>query len=337
MLSTTSNETKILQSPERSRRWLRLAMAAALHLASVSAVAAYPEKAVRVVVPYQPGGGLEVVGRALTQRLSETFKQQFIIENRPGAGATIGANVVAKAPADGYTLLLTLAAITVSPSVYANLPFDPTKDFSPIALVTSSSSILSVHPSVPVRTIKDFITLAKTSPGKLNYATSGTGGDMHLSAEQFFQMAGIKLTHIPYNGGGPAIIGILRGEVDAMFVPGSFGYTHIQSGRLRPVALVADKRSPVLPNLPTLAEAGFSGFEKASWSALLGPKGTPPEVVATLNGAVSKILADDKVRSYYTERFLQPLGGTPDQLATLIRTDVSKWRRIATQVGITPE
>jgi tripartite-type tricarboxylate transporter receptor subunit TctC len=297
----------------------------------------YPNKLVRVVVPYAPGGGLEMVGRPLAQRMSEHYKQQFIIDNRPGAAGIIGARYAAQAAPDGYTLLLALAAISASPSIYANLGFDPIRDFAPISLVAYSSAIVSVHPSVPARSIKELISLAKSRPDKLTFASSGMGGDQHLSEEYFFRKVGIKLTHVPYNGGGPALFAIMSGQVDVWFVPGSFGYQAVKSGKLRPLALVADKRSDTLPNVPTLAEEGYQGFEKSSWSALFAPKGTPEDIVSGLTAQVQRIVKSGETRAYYLEHFLTPVGSSREELAAVMRSDVSKWRTLVEQLGIKPQ
>lgn len=305
--------------------------------AGVSVAASdYPTRPVKVVSPYAPGGGLDVVGRPLLRKLSEALQQQFILENRPGAGTTIGSAYVAKAAPDGYTLLLTLRALSISPSIYKNMTFDPEKDLEPISLVTRSGDILCVHPSVPVRNLKQLIAYARTHPGKLNYSSSGTGSDLHLTMAMFQEVAGIKMTHIPFGGGGPGLTALMSGQVDAMLVPGSFGFPFIKAGKVRPLAIDEPSRSSNLPNVPTFKEAGFPAIS-GSWSALFAPKGTPREIVMKLNAEVGRALENSEMRSFYLERFLVPLAGTPETLAEWLRNDVARWRKVVQNVGIVPQ
>lgn len=301
-----------------------------------AAAGEYPAHPVKVVVPYAPGGGLDVVGRPLLKKLSETLQQQFVLENRPGAGTTIGSAYVAKSAPDGYTLLLTLRALSISPSIYKNLSFDPQKDLEPISLVTRSGDILCVHPSVPVRNLKQLIAYARTHAGKLNYSSSGTGSDLHLTVAMFEQIAHIRMTHIPFGGGGPAFTALMSGEVDAMLVPGSFGYPFIKVGKARPLAVDQPSRSTNLPDVPTFKEEGFESVS-GSWSALFAPKGTPREIVTKLNAAVGKALDNSEMRSFYLERFLVPLAGPPETLAEWLRNDVARWRTVVQNIGIAPQ
>lgn len=296
----------------------------------------YPNRPVRVVVPYAPGGGMDITGRPLLKHLTELLKQQFIIENRPGAGTTIGSGQAARAIPDGYTLLLTFRALSLGPSIYKNLPYDPEKDFEPIVLITLSSDILSVHPSVPARNLKQFIAYVKNHPKKLNYSSPGIGSDPHLNMEILDQKAGIAMSHIPYGGGGPALTALMTGEVDAVLVAGSIGLPFVKSGRIRALAISASSRAASLPEVPTLQEEGIGGVSGV-WSALFAPKGTPQEIVMKLNSAVNKILANNELRDFYLERFLVPLGGTPDALGAQLHADVSNWRKVVKDVGIKPE
>ena len=319
-------------------RWFILITALCnLLYAGVSAAASdYPTRPVRVVVPYAPGGGLDVVGRPLLKKLSEALQQQFILENRPGAGTTIGSAHVAKATPDGYTLLLTLRALSISPSIYKTLPFDPEKDLEPISLITRSGDILCVHPSVPVHNLKQLIAYGRKHAGKLNYSSSGTGSDLHLTVAMFQEVAGIRMTHIPFGGGGPALTALMSGHVDAMLVPGSFGLPFIKAGKVRPLAIDEPSRSSNLPKVPTFKEEGFDEIS-GSWSALFAPKGTPREIVMKLNAEVGKALENSEMRSFYIERFLMPLAGTPETLAERLRNDVARWRKVVQNVGIVPQ
>lgn len=319
-------------------RWFILIAALCVLLDSGASAAAsdYPARPVKVVVPYAPGGGLDVVGRLLLKKLGEALQQQFILENRPGAGTTIGSAYVARAAPDGYTLLLTLRALSISPSIYKKMTFDPEKDLEPISLVTRSGDILCVHPSVPVRNLKQLIAYARTHAGKLNYSSSGTGSDLHLTVAMFQEIAGIKMTHIPFGGGGPAFTALMSGEVDAMLVPGSFGFPFIKASRVRPLAVDEPSRSSNLPNVPTFKEEGFDQVS-GSWSALFAPKGTPREIVMKLNAEVGKVLENSDTRSFYLERFLVPLAGTPETLAEWLRADISRWRKLVQNTGIVPQ
>jgi tripartite-type tricarboxylate transporter receptor subunit TctC len=300
---------------------------------AAAAASDYPIRPVKVVVPYAPGGGLDVAGRPLLKKLGESLQQQFVLENRPGAGTTIGSSYVAKSPPDGYTLLLTLRALAISPSIYKNMTFDPEKDLEPISLVTRSGDILCVHPSVPVRNLKQLIAYAQTHAGKLNYSSSGTGSDLHLSMAMFQEIAGIKMTHIPFGGGGPGFTALISGEVDAMLVPGSFSLPFIKAGKVRPLAVDEPSRSSNLPNVPTFREEGYDEIS-GSWSALFAPKGTPREIIMKLNAEVGKALENSEMRSFYLERFLAPLAGTPETLGQWLRNDISRWRKLIQNIGI---
>lgn len=298
----------------------------------------YPDHAIRLVVPYAPGGGLTVVGRPLAQKLSERLGQPVFIESRPGAGTTVGTAVVARAPADGYTLMLTLAAFATGPSVYANLPYDVERDFEPISTISASTSILAVPPSVPVHTLAELREYAKRKPGGLNYASSGQGGDMHLSIASLFKQTGIPGTHVPYNGGGPAVNALLAGQVDVMLVPASFGLPLVLDGRLRPIAVSSRERwKKDLPDVPTLAESGFKGLDLDGWSGLFAPRGTPAAIVRRLNEEVNGILADPEFRAYLAGVHLTPLGGTPEAFETIVTRDVRRWQQVALQIGLRPE
>jgi len=297
----------------------------------------YPAKAIRIVVPYSPGGGLDVVGRPIAQKLSESFGQPVVIDNRPGGGTTIGTTVVAKAPADGYTLLLTLSALTISPSLYPNLPYDPVTDFSPVIWIGTTSYLLSVHPSVPANNVKQLIALSKSMPDKFSYSSPGNGTDPHMAAELFKIMTGVKWTHIPYNGGGPAAVAAMGGQVELTFLPTSVGTPFVKAGKLKALGISTAKRSTLLPELPTIAESGVPGYEAEAWSGILAPAGTPKEIVARLNGAIAKIVHTPEYKALLEARLVEPVGSSVEQLSNRIRDDVAKWRKVVREGGIKTE
>ncbi|MBC7778610.1 MAG: tripartite tricarboxylate transporter substrate binding protein [Proteobacteria bacterium] len=308
-----------------------------LLVATGAAAQEYPAKPIRVIVPYAPGGGLDVVGRPVAQRLSEAFGQPVFIDNRPGAGTTIGTSAVAKAAPDGYTLLLTLSALAIGPSLYPNLPYDPIKDFAPVIWIGTSSYILSVHPSVPTGSVRQLIALSRTSPGKLNYSSPGLGTDPHMAAELFQNLAEVRWTHIPYNGGGPAATAVMGGQVDLTFLPTSVGTPFVKAGKLKGLALSTARRSTLLPALPTIAESGVPGYAAEAWSGILAPAGTPRDIVAKLNGAIAKIVQTPEYRALLEERLIEPVGSSIDQFAARLRDDVAKWRKLARDGGIKVE
>ena len=297
----------------------------------------YPAKAIRIVVPYSPGGGLDVVGRPIAQKLSESFGQPVVIDNRPGGGTTIGTTVVAKAPADGYTLLLTLSALTISPSLYPHLPYDPVTDFSPVIWIGTTSYLLSVHPSVPANNVKQLIALSKSMPDKFSYSSPGNGTDPHMAAELFKIMTGVKWTHIPYNGGGPAAVAVMGGQVGLTFLPTSVGTPFVTAGKLKALGISTAKRSTLLPELPTIAESGVPGYEAEAWSGILAPAGTPKEIVAKLNGAIAKIVHTPEYKALLEARLVEPVGSSVEQFSNRIRDDVAKWRKVVREGGIKTE
>jgi tripartite-type tricarboxylate transporter receptor subunit TctC len=324
--------------PYGNRGALALLLAAALPLTAAAQQGAYPDHAIRLVIPYAPGGGLTVVGRPLAQKLSEALHQTVVVDPRPGAGTTVGTAIVARAPADGYTLLLTLAAFATGPSVYAHLPYDVERDFAPVTTVSASTSVLAVNPALPVHTLAELAAYAKTRPGGVNFASSGTGGDMHLSIASLFDQMGIAGTHIPFNGGGPAVNALLGGQVDVMLVPASFGLPLILDGKLRPLAVTtAERWKEDLPQVPTLAESGFHGADLNGWSGIFAPRGTPPQIVQRLNFEVNRILAEPGFRDYLSSVHLTPLGRTSESFQAIVQRDVQRWRQVALQIGLQPE
>jgi tripartite-type tricarboxylate transporter receptor subunit TctC len=294
----------------------------------------YPAKPIRIIVPYAPGGGLDAVGRPIAQKLFENFNQPVIIDNRPGAGTTLGTSAAAKAAPDGYTLLLTLSALAIGASVYNNLPYDPVRDFAPVSWLATSSYILSVHPSVPVNSVRQLIALAKAAPGKFNYSSPGQGTDPHMAAELFKIMAGVNIVHIPYSGGGPAATAVMSGQVDLTFLPTSVGTPFVKAGKLKGLAVSTAKRATVLPDLPTISEAGVPGYAAEAWSGILAPAGTPREIIAKLNGAIARIVNAPEMKDYLLARMVEPVGGSVEQFAARIRDDLAKWARVTREAGI---
>lgn len=316
----------------------RVVMLALFLAVGCAGAADYPTKPVRIVVPYAPGGTIDAQARAIGAQLTEVFKQPVLVENRPGAGTTIGTTFVAKSPPDGYTLLLTLRAIAVTPVAYAKLAYDPVKDFEPISLVEETYWIFSSHPSLPVKNFKDFVNLAKARPGVLNYAVTGIGTDNHLAMEQVQIAAGIRLGQIPYNGGGPAVTALLGGHVESLLVPGPLSVPHIKAGKMRPLAIFNDVRSPVFPDVPTMAEYGYRGFGGGAWSGMLAPKGTPEHIVNLLSSEIQKIVARNRQSgALFIPGIQVPKSSTPKEMAVILREEVARWQRVAQQIGMKPE
>ena len=314
-----------------------IAFAVLAFAAAVVSAQAYPSRLVRMVVAYPAGGSIDVVSRLVNQRLTSALGQQFIVENRAGAAGNIGTDYVAKAAADGYVLLMgSAASISSAPAVYAKLPYDPVRDLAPMVQVANQPNVLTAHPSVPAKTLKEFIALAKANPGKFNYGSSGIGASQHMTAELFAMLTGVKIEHIPYKGGTPAMTDLISGQIDFMFTPAPNAIAFVQSGKIRGIAVTSLKRSSALPELPTMNESGLQGFELLGWIGLLGPAGTPREIVDRLNGEVNKMLAGD-IRQRLTELGLDAVGGTPEQFAAFIRQDIAKYAKIVKVAGIPPQ
>jgi len=288
----------------------------------------YPAKSIRVVVGFPPGSGADITARVIGPRVGEAVGQQLIIDNRPGAGSNIAAELAAKAPADGYTLFIGTVANTINASLYSRLPFDFARDFAPIALTTAAPNVLVVHPSVPAKSVAQLIALAKSRPGQLSFASAGVGTAPHLSAELFKTMAGINIVHIPYKGSPPAVTDLIAGEVALMFSPASTVLPHVKSGRLRALAVTTTARLPAAPELPTVAETGMKGYETITWFGFVAPARTPQPVVTRLNAEIVKVLAAPEVRSQFAAQGIETLGGTPERFAAYIREEIAKWARV---------
>ena len=308
-------------------------VAACLPAAAIGAEA-YPAKAIRMVVPFPAGGTTDILARIAGQKLTEALKQQVIIDNRPGAGGNIGTELVAKSPPDGYTLLTDPGStLTINPSLYAKLPYDPVKDFAPVTILAAVPNILVVHPSLPVKNVKELIALAKAKPGQLNYASTGAGQSTHLSMELFKTMAGVDLVHIPYKGSAPALTDLLGGQVTLMFDNMPSSLPHVQGGKLRALAVSTLKRSPAMPQLPTVAESGLPGFEVSVWFAVLAPAGTPRDIVQRLNAVLVKALHAPDVKERLAGQGAEPIGNTPEAFAATMQRDLVKWAKVVKDSG----
>ena len=290
----------------------------------VAASDGYPVKPVRFISPFSPGGGTDTVARALALRLGDALGKTFIVDNRPGAEGIIGTELGARAPADGYTLLVgNLGTLAINPNL-RKVPYDPLKDFVPVIQTTSSSTVLVVHPSVPAKSVQEFVSLAKQRD--LNYGASSSG--TYLPMELFKQMAGIRMTHVPYKGTGPALAGVMSGEVQVMFGGAISTTPQVKNGKLRALAVAGSRRSKALPQIPTVAEAGYPGYEADTWNGMLAPAGTPQPVVTRLNAAMQKVLATREVVDYMVADGADPAGGTPAQFAGYIRSEHAKWAKV---------
>jgi tripartite-type tricarboxylate transporter receptor subunit TctC len=317
---------------------LSTVVAGVLAVLAPAAAQGYPARPVRIVNPFAAGGGQDVLLRPLAQKLSESLRQPFIIDNKPGANGMIGSEIVAKSAPDGYTLLGgTTGALAMNAVVQPKLPYDPLKDFAPISNYADSAFILSVHPSVPAQSVTELVALAKARPGQLTYATFGVGSSSHLIAELFSMSAGIKMVHVPYKGSAPAVADLLAGQVMLMFDSMQSQMPQVRAKRLRALGLAAQKRSPAAPEVPTIAEAGLPGVVGGSWYGLLAPAGTPRDIIARLHAELMRALADPEVRERFTSVGTEVVGNTPEEFAAQIRADIEKWGRVVRAAGIRPE
>ena len=314
-----------------------LAIAAVLSIGIVTpagAQGAYPTKPVRLVVPFPPGGTTDILARAVAQKLSETWGQQVIVDNRPGAGGNIGSELVAKSAPDGYTLLMgTVGTHAINPSLYAKMPYDHVKDFTPVILVAGVPNVLVVNPSLPVKSVSELIAYGKANPNKLNFASSGNGTSIHLSGELFRTMTGVQMTHVPYKGSSPALTDLIAGQVQLMFdnLPSSLQF--IKAGKLRALAVTSAERSAALPDVPTLAESGLPGFEASSWFGVLAPAGTPNDIIVKLNTAIAGWLATADAKEKLSAQGAIAAGGAPDAFVRHIAAESNKWAKVVKASG----
>ena len=294
----------------------------------------YPQKPVRIVVGVPAGGTTDVVARLVGQKLGEQMGQQVVIDNRGGAGGNIGAELVAKAPPDGYMLFLaTIGTMAINPSLYSKMPFDTLRDFAAISQLTSMPQLLVVHPSVPVKNVKELIAYAKSRPGQLTFASGGSGTAIHLAGELFKTMAGVDMVHVAYKGGGPAMTDVIGGQVSLMFDQILTSLPHVQSGRLRGLAVTTANRSPAAPQIPTIAEAALPGYAVTTWHGLLAPAGTPRDIVNRLSSEAARTLQNPDVREKFASQGVDPISSTPEQFAAMMKSELDKWRKVIAVSG----
>ena len=314
---------------------LNYCVMAAILLNGVATAQEYPARPIRVIVPFTPGAGTDIVARAIAQALNDAWKQSVVVDNRPGAGGTIAGELVARASADGYTLMLgNVSTLAIAPALNPRLPYNPLRDFAPITLITTSENVLVLHPSVPATSMREFITYAKANPRKLNYGSSGNGTTSHLGGAMFASMTGTEMTHVPYKGSGPMLTDLLAGQLQLSFSSVPTALPHIKSGRLRALAVTLLTRSSVLPDLPTVQEAaGLKGFEISLWQGIVAPAATPRAIVMKLNQQIATSLRTADMKHKLTVQGLEAVGNTPEQFGAYIGAEISKWTRVVQSSG----
>jgi tripartite-type tricarboxylate transporter receptor subunit TctC len=297
----------------------------------------FPAKPVRIIVPSSPGGIIDLVTRVVAQKMSELMGQVAVVENRPGASTNIGTEFVARAPADGYTVLSTTLTLVVNPSMFPKLPFNVEKDFAPVSLLVAAPYLLVLHPAVPAKSVQELIALAKSRPGKLNYASGGNGTNFHIAAELFKYYTHTEIAHVPYKGGGPALASVLGGETDLTIPSIGAALPHLGSGRLRAIAITSGERSPLLPELPTVAESGVPDYAFTSWVGMLTPAGTPAPVVTALNGYIAKAVRSPEVASRFAAEGTRIIASSPEQYGARLKSELARWATVVKATGIQPE
>ncbi len=299
--------------------------------------AAFPNAAVRAVVPYPPGGGTDIIARQIAARLFERWGHALVIDNRAGGGTVIGTDVVARAPVDGYTLLITTGTHAVNASLIAKLPFDPVRSFDPVTLLGTAANVLLVHPSIPAKTVREFVSLAKSRPGAINYSSSGNGGTGHLAMEMFKQQAGVSITHIPYKGAGPAVTALVAGEVETSITNLIAALPQIRANRMRALAVTSSKRSTALPDTPTIAESGYPKFDASGWFAVFAPAKTPRPIINKLAEDFRAVLKLAEVQQGLAAQGAVPVGSSPEELGAWLRAEVERWRQVLVAANIKPD
>jgi tripartite-type tricarboxylate transporter receptor subunit TctC len=303
--------------------------------ASHATAQSYPAKSVRLIVPFSAGGGADIVARAIAQKLGDALGQQVVVDNRTGAAAIIGTELAAKSAPDGYTLILgQTGPNSINPTLYDKLPYDALKDFAPITLTTTYPYVLVVHPSIPAKSIKELIALAKARPNQLSFASAGNGGANHLTAELLKTMAGIQMVHVPYKASAPALIDVLGGHVSMMFDPTITAVPHVKLGKLRALGVTSLKRTAIAPELPTVAETGLPGFESIGWHGVLAPAGTAREIIARLNKDIINALRAPDMRARFAEQGAEPVGNTPEEFLEFLKADLAKWAKVIKAAGV---
>lgn len=317
--------------------WLQRLLALSALMASVTwAQTDYPNKALRMIVPFPPGGVTDIVARAVAVKLGSELGQQVVVDNRAGASGAIGAEMGARAPADGYTLIMgNISTLGINPITFAKLGYDPVNSFDPISLVAVQPLLITVHPSVPAKNLSELVQLAKSQPGQLNYGTAGSS--IHLAVEQFNSLAGIRMNHIAYKGSAPAITDLVGGQIQVLFDPFSSIYPQVTAGKVRALAVTTDKRATAAPQLPTVAEQGFPGFDVSSWQGIVVPAGTPKPVIQRLNRALTAVLASTEVKDKFAQYSAVTAPTTPEQFSAYIKEELARWQKVAQQAGVKPE
>lgn len=312
----------------------RALMLLAMFVAASAQAQEFPNKPIRLVVPFPAGGGTDVVARAVAPKMSEILGQSIVVDNRAGAGGNVGAELVAKSPADGYTILLAASTVAVNVTLMPNLPFDPRKDFAPIVLLLTNQSVLVVNPKLPAGNVREFVALAKAKPGTLTYGSSGNGSGAHLAGEMFKIMAGVNLTHVPYKGAAPAMNDLIAGHIDAMIIDLAVAMPQIKAGRIKALAIGSAQRFEALPDVPTISEAGVPDYEISGLMGFVAPTGTPRDVIARLNDAANRSLQTPEVRQQLTALATIPMGGSPERLGEVLRADIEKYGRVVREAGM---
>jgi len=310
---------------------------AALGLASVCVLAmaqGYPVKPIRVIIPNPPGGSLDIVARLVGPKMTELSGQSVLIDHRPGADSNIGTELAARAPADGYTALLHSLPLVVNPALFAKLPFDPVRDFAPVSLIVAAPFVLVVHNSVPVKSVKELVALAKAQPGKLTYSSAGNGSNLHVAAELLNTLAGTRMLHVQYKGGGPALLAVLGGEVDLSYLNIAAVAPHARGGRMRPLAVTSKGRSQIMPELPTVAESGVPGYEFTTWVGALVPAATPPKTLATLHELIVNAVRSPDISKRFAEQGAEIIASTPGEFASHIKAELVRWAKVVKEAGI---
>lgn len=317
-------------------RFFLVGLLACMSVAPLALAQTYPVKPIRLILPFPPGGPSDILGRAITQKLTEQMGQQVIADNRPGAGGNLGLELTAKAPPDGYAIVLSSPLIALSPSLYSKLNYEQ-KDLTPIALAAQIQNVVLVHPSVPAKNLKELAQIARASPGKLNYGSGGVGTTTHLAPELFMSMTKTRMVHVPYKGSGLALIGLVGGQVDVLIMAVPAAEAQVKAGKARALAVISDKRATPLPNVPTSKESGFENFVVDIWYGILGPAGMSGPVVSRLNSEINKALAAPDMKERLLNAGIEPLGGTPEQFASFIRTETQRFARVIKEAGIPPQ
>jgi tripartite-type tricarboxylate transporter receptor subunit TctC len=313
------------------------AIALIMAASGASAQTTYPNRVVRIVVPSSPGGGADIVARIVAPKLTERLGQQVVVENRAGAGTMIGGEVVARSAADGYTLLMAISTLATNPAIYRKVPYNALTDFAPITLALSAPNILVVHPSLPVKNVKELVWFSQARPGELNFGSAGTGTNPHLSMELLLNLTGMKMVHIPYKGSAPAMIDIVGGQVAVMTATMLTGIPHVRSGRLRALGVTSARRTAVAPDVPTIAESGVPGYEAVQWYGVLAPAQTPKEIVTRLHRDLASILHTAEIKERFAADGGDPGGNTPEEFGRYIRAETEKWAKVVKAAGIKQE